>query len=220
MGYHTEQEEFWSGTFGETYIRRNNNQRLLASNIALFSAVLKRTEPIKNMIEFGSNVGLNLKAMKTLIPDLSCAAIEINHQAAEILREDSFFEEGVEVFEGSISEYEPGQRYDFVLIKGVLIHMHPQELEHIYDKLYQSSQRYICMAEYYNPSPVMVRYHGNDNRLFKRDFAGEFLERYPDVKLLDYGFWYHKDPNFPQDDITWFLMEKSGNREESRKENA
>ena len=50
MGYHTEQEEFWSGTFGETYIRRNNNQRLLASNIALFSAVLKRTEPIKNMI--------------------------------------------------------------------------------------------------------------------------------------------------------------------------
>jgi spore coat polysaccharide biosynthesis protein SpsF len=26
--------------------------------------------------------------------------------------------------------------------------------------------------------------------------------------LVDYGFAYHRDPNFPQDDITWFLLEK------------
>ena len=30
----------------------------------------------------------------------------------------------------------------------------------------------------------------------------------PEMQLLDYGFAYHRDPNFPQDDITWFLMEK------------
>ncbi len=218
MNYHTEQENFWSGKFGETYIERNNSKRLLASNIALFSSILKQTESIRNIIEFGSNIGLNLKAIKTLIPNLSCAAIEINHKAATVLREDSFFEEGMQVFEGSILEYEPAQLYDFVLIKGVLIHIHPEELECIYDKLYQSSERYICMSEYYNPSPVMVRYHGNDNRLFKRDFAGEFIDRYPDVKLLDYGFRYHKDPNFPQDDITWFLMEKRRNSGENRNE--
>jgi len=46
--------------------------------------------------------------------------------------------------------------------------------------------------------------------LFKRDFAGEMLERFADLKLLDYGFVYRRDPNFPQDDITWFLLEKSG----------
>jgi spore coat polysaccharide biosynthesis protein SpsF len=44
--------------------------------------------------------------------------------------------------------------------------------------------------------------------LFKRDFAGEMMDRYPDLKLLDYGFVYHRDPAFPDDDITWFLMEK------------
>jgi spore coat polysaccharide biosynthesis protein SpsF len=38
--------------------------------------------------------------------------------------------------------------------------------------------------------------------------AGEMMERYPDLALVDYGFLYHKDPVFPQDDITWFLMEK------------
>jgi len=28
------------------------------------------------------------------------------------------------------------------------------------------------------------------------------------MKLIDYGFNYRNDPSFPQDDITWFLMEK------------
>ncbi len=90
----------------------------------------------------------------------------------------------------------------------MLIHINPDELENVYDKLYQSSNRYICMAEYYNPTPVMVPYRGNENKLFKRDFAGEFMERFQDVKLLDYGFKYHGDSQFPQDDATWFLMEK------------
>ena len=38
--------------------------------------------------------------------------------------------------------------------------------------------------------------------------AGEILDRYPSLQLVDYGFAYRRDPNFPQDDITWFLMEK------------
>jgi len=43
---------------------------------------------------------------------------------------------------------------------------------------------------------------------FKRDFAGEMLDRYRDLKLVDYGFAYHRDPAFSHDDITWFLLEK------------
>ena len=44
--------------------------------------------------------------------------------------------------------------------------------------------------------------------LFKRDFAGELLDKYKNkLLLLDYGFIYHRD-TYPQDDLTWFLMEK------------
>lgn len=209
MAYKTGQEEFWSGEFGETYINRNGSGRWLACNIALFAEILGMTREVKNVIEFGSNIGLNLKAMKTLVPGLTCSAIEINHKAAEVLRKDPFLGGEVEVFEKSILEYEPKKQYDFTLIKGVLIHINPEELERVYQKLYQSSSRYICMVEYYNPTPVMVLYHGNENRLFKRDFAGEFMAYYPDVKLIDYGFQYHGDFHFPQDDTTWFLMEKT-----------
>ena len=114
----------------------------------------------------------------------------------------------MEVFEESILEYEPKNQYDFVLIKGVLIHINPDKLANVYEKLYCSSKQYICMVEYYNPTPVMVPYRGNADKLFKRDFAGEFMDYYPNVRLIDYGFKYHQDANFPQDDATWFLMEK------------
>ena len=53
-----------------------------------------------------------------------------------------------------------------------------------------------------------MTYRGHSQRLFKRDFAGEMLDRFPDLTLVDYGFAYHRDANFPQDDTTWFLLEK------------
>ena len=78
----------------------------------------------------------------------------------------------------------------------------------VYDKLVAACGRYLMVAEYYNPAPVAIPYRGHSDRLFKRDFAGEIMDRHPQLQLVDYGFAYRRDPNFPQDDITWFLMEK------------
>ena len=58
-------------------------------------------------------------------------------------------------------------------------------------------------------SPVAIAYRGDDDRLYKRDFAGEMLDKYNDLRLIDYGFSYRRDAAFPQDDITWFLLEKT-----------
>lgn len=204
MDYKTEQEEFWSGSFGDEYIDRNK-EGIINKNIELFSSILRHTRGITSCIEFGANIGLNLQAIRYLIPGIQCSAIEINHKAASKLKE---WGKDIEVFEESILNYKVKKMYDLVLIKGVLIHINPSELGGVYQKLYDSSSKYICIAEYYNPVPVMVEYRGNSNRLFKRDFCGEFMDRFPNVKLIDYGFRYHRDNNFPQDDITYFLLEK------------
>lgn len=143
-----------------------------------------------------------------LMPDVQTTAIEINHKAVERLKKDTFFESQLKIFETSILEYEPENVYDFVLISGVLIHINPDELQQVYEKLYASSRKYICISEYYNPTPTEIFYRGHTGKLFKRDFAGEFLDKYPDCKLLDYGFQYHRDYHFPKDDVTWFLIEK------------
>lgn len=201
--FKTEQEEFWAGEFGDAYTQRNTSDIWLASNLALFSKILARTSAIDSVIEFGANIGLNLRAIQQLLPMAKLSAIEINLNAAAVLRE-----QGVEVYHQSILDFTPDYARDFVLIKGVLIHINPEELEQVYARLYQTSRRYICVVEYYNPSPVEVPYRGHSNKLFKRDFAGEMLDRYPDLQLIDYGFVYHRDPHFPQDDITWFLLEK------------
>lgn len=206
--YKTEQEKFWSGQFGDEYVERNNERSLMVSNIALFSKILSKTGGIKHVIEFGSNVGLNLRAIKMLIPSAECSAIEINKKAVNTLKQ---FLPHENIYETSILDFEAEaikEQFDMVLIKGVLIHIDPEELNKVYEKVYRCSKKYICIAEYYNPTPVEVNYRGHENRLFKRDFAGEMMDRFCDLELIDYGFEYHRDNHFPQDDITWFLLEK------------
>ena len=77
------------------------------------------------------------------------------------------------------------------------------------EALYRASDRYIIIAEYYNPSPVEVVYRGHSGRLFKRDFAGEMIDKFPKLRVLDYGFVWRRDPVFPQDDTNWFVLEKA-----------
>lgn len=203
--FKTEQEAFWAGTFGTQYIERNRGDQLLASNLNFFSTALRTATKLKSCIEFGANIGMNLKALKLLYPAIELSAIEINADASAEL---SKIVAQNKLFQGSILDYPGSESVDLVLIKGVLIHINPEELIKVYEKLVQASRRYILLAEYYNPSPVAIPYRGHTDRLFKRDFAGEIMDRYPRLRLLDYGFCYRRDPNFPQDDITWFLMEK------------
>lgn len=205
--FQTEQEGFWAGEFGDQYAHRNRGEQLAASNLALFAQVLARTRGVESVLEFGANIGLNLKAIQQLLPRAELSAIEINAAAvAELERWDGL----KTVYRQSILDFTLDYPRDLVLSKGVLIHLAPDVLGRVYDLLYQSSRKYICLAEYYNPSPVEISYRGEQGKLFKRDFAGEMLERFPDLTLVDYGFRYRRDPQFPQDDLTWFLLEKSG----------
>ncbi len=90
---------------------------------------------------------------------------------------------------------------------GVLIHINPDELGMVYDNLFNLSKKYILISEYYNPTPIVVEYRGHAGKLFKRDFAGEMIDRF-DLKLMDYGFFYHRDNYFSFGDSNWFLLEK------------
>ena len=205
MNFKTEQEDFWSGEFGNEYNERNKGDKILAANLSFFPKALKQAGLISSCIEFGANIGMNIEALKLLYPDINLSAIEINSTASKIL-------EGIigkaNVYNQSILDYDENEKHDLALIRGVLIHINPDELDAVYDKLYLSSRKYILMCEYYNPSPTTVSYRGHENKLFKRDFGGEFMDKYEDVSLVDYGFVYHRDPAFPQDDITWWLFEK------------
>jgi len=203
--FQTEQEQFWAGEFGDDYIIRNQGDVLLASNLDFFVKSLKQARELSSCLEFGANIGMNLKALCLLFPKLDAYGIEINPKAASQLAQTI---PATNVFNTSLLNFESTQTWDLALIKGVLIHINPDVLPVVYEKLVRSCRRYLLVAEYYNPSPVAIPYRGHTDRLFKRDFAGEIMQRHTEMKLVDYGFTYRYDPNFPQDDITWFLMEK------------
>jgi pseudaminic acid biosynthesis-associated methylase len=204
MNFKTEQEAFWAGKFGNTYIDRNSVASQVRQRLGLWTQVLRHIPKLDTVIEFGANIGINLRALQALVPGIKASAIEINQTAVGELNRLSL----EEVHHQSILDYRYEKLYDLSLTSGVLIHINPDFLPQVYEKLYRASRRYICLFEYYNPTPVEVVYRGESGKLFKRDFAGEMLDRFPDLELAAYGFVYRRDPHFPLDDVNWFLLEK------------
>jgi len=204
--YKTEQEMFWAGHFGDDYIFRNNNKELFAANLNLFDEILCRTKNVITILELGANIGMNILAINNLLPNSMTSAVEINSKAFEQLKSTCTGR----AYLASILDIDAKikNQYDFVFTKGVLIHINPDELQKVYEVMYKLSKKYICVAEYYNPSPMTLEYRSKKNKLFKRDFAGELLDKYKDLELIGYGFKYRRDNNYPQDDISWFLLKK------------
>ncbi len=203
MTYKTEQEQFWAGDFGQDYIDRNNAESLLYAKVAMWAQMLRAANGVASARELGCNIGLNLVALKRLNPSIDLSGYEINETAA---KQAAAFKVAA-IHQGSILEKIAEPPVDLTFTAGVLIHISPDYLKNVYDNLVNGSQRYVLVAEYYNPKPVMIPYRGHENRLFKRDFAGELIDHYG-LKLVDYGFMYRRDNWMPQDDITWFLLEK------------
>lgn len=195
--------EFWKGEFGDEYTERNKKED--DSNRIFFLRTLASVQWIKDALEIGANCGRNLMALRKLFPFIELSAVEVNDLAVSLLEKLDL----TEIYHKSVTEQFPGLgEYDLVISKGLLIHIPPEDLPNVYELMHKCCRKYILIAEYYNPTPVEVEYRGNKGKLFKRDFAGEMLDRYPDLKMRRYGFVYHRDEECPQDDLTWFLLEK------------
>ena len=150
---------------------------------------------------------MNLRAINEIDSSVNLSGVEINRHAAQVLS-DSL--PGSDIHVDSFLEFKSDCKWDLVFCKGVLIHIAPDRLRDAYDALYRHSNSHILIAEYYNTTPIEVPYRGHTERLYKRDFCGEMLDKYADLSLVDYGFIYHRDSVFHYyDDVTWFLLKKS-----------
>ena len=195
----TEQENFWEGSFGDEYTQRNSNHNQINNFSKIF---LENRLSIKSAIEIGSNLGKNLDALKLLFPECKTFGIEINKSAYQTLSKNH------DGFNGSIYDFSTDMQYELSISYGVLIHQPQEKLKDYYRKLYDFSNKYILITEYFSPYPVTVKYRDYDNKLFKRDFAKEFWNTFNDLKLIDYGFFWSQDDFTNGDDTNWFLFKK------------
>ncbi len=201
-----EQEKFWSGNFGDNYTKRSINQKTVLNNKIFFLKIFKKKK-INSVLELGANIGYNILAIKKIFRKLkNITCVEINNFAYKELIKIK----GINATNDSLIKFQSKKKYELVFTKGVLIHLNPNSLKNVYKKMGKFSSKYVLIAEYYNPTPTKVNYRGNKNKLFKRDFAQEFLKENEKFKLIDYGFTYRKD-KYPQDDLTWFLFKRKTN---------
>ena len=200
--YKTEQEKFWSSTFGNNYTNRNlsiDRFKFIGKDL------INNNVKVKSVIELGANIGLNLDIIKKIYPKIRICGVEINQKAFNILKMK------YASVNTSILEYKTKNTFDLVILSLVLIHQNPRFLHQIYKKIYNLSKKYIYISEYFNPTPIEVKYRGHKNKLFKRDFAKEIWSKFPKLKLINYGFRWSEDPFFEKnscDNQTWFLFKK------------
>jgi pseudaminic acid biosynthesis-associated methylase len=195
----TNQEKLWAGDFGKQYherIKQNIN-----SDIALFDMCVGVRTDIDSIIEFGCGSGNNIKALKYIFEDAEFSGVEINKDILKTCPEY------MTKHNASILDFCMDTKHDLVLTKGLLIHIHPIDLEQAFKTIYNAANKYMLMCEYYSPVITEIKYRGQNELMWKGDYSGLFMDQFKDVQLIDYGFQYHLDP-YPQDDINWFLMKK------------
>ena len=81
----TEQERFWEGDFGDDYTDRNAVFDI-GSSISFMAKIIGRTDSVKSAYEIGTDIGVNLDAIRALAPNVKTSGCEINKKAANICR--------------------------------------------------------------------------------------------------------------------------------------
>lgn len=206
-----QQEQAWRGEFGDSYVDRNQfDQDHIEKCAGVFSKIfqsLPEGNALNSILEIGCNNGRNLEALKT-VTNAELFGIEPNAKAraelsAKNITPDSHIKDAL----GSDIPFND-QSMDLVFTSVVLIHVPDDGLENTLKEIHRTSRKYILAMEYFNPNPHIIQYRGHNDLLFKRDYGSLYMDMFPDLKLLDYGFFW-KRIETSQDNTTWWLFEKT-----------
>jgi pseudaminic acid biosynthesis-associated methylase len=201
-------KDAWAGNFGSEYTERNSaSADALRGRARMWAAMGKafHDDPPKTALEVGCNLGLNLRVLPGLF-DMELSAIEPNDAARERVLKDKVlpperlfagFGDKIPLADGAV---------ELAFTTGVLIHVHPDHLPATVDEICRVSSKYVLCAEYFSPRAETLTYRGNEGLLFRNDFGGVYMDRHPELKLVDYGFFWKRATGL--DDATWWLFRK------------
>ena len=153
-----------------------------------------------SILELGCGTGANLRALNRCYSYTKLTGLDLNQDA--LAKMPSY----ARAVNASVIDWEPDDEWDLVVTKGLLIHVAPDDLPRAYATILKAASRLVLICEYFSPQTRMIPYRGENDRLWARDHAGELIDQHG-LKLVDYGFVSKRDQH-PQDDLTWWLLEK------------
>ena len=183
--------EFWKGEFGDEYTKRNRVNWL--DRVPFWTEILAKV-PVSSVLEFGCNVGWNLLALRLIKPNITCWGVEINESALKQANNLDLF----------VHDKTPNCRCDLVFTAGVLIHVSPEEIDAMIDRVIEKSSRYVLAVEYNCPpehKAEEVMYRGHEGKLWRRPY-GELYQA-KGLTLIETGV----AEGF--DDCTYWLLKRT-----------
>ena len=187
----THQMKVWQGKFGLDYTDRNaisikNLDNKYRKNFGvtrgelnkLFLGKLGRNMKI---LEVGSNMGNQLLMLQDM-GFKNLYGIDTNRYSVEISRKKI---KGVNIIWGSAFDIPFKDRYfDLVFTSGLLLHIHPKDINEIMREIHRCTKRYIWGFEPYNDRCLEVTYRRHRNFFWKTDFSKIYLRRFNDLTLV------------------------------------
>lgn len=185
-----EQKNSWSGEFGNQYIERNNSLDVVNNDYRkltgltyhdIFSDFFQDLDKNIMILELGCNVGNNFSILKTM-GFTKLYGLDTNTKAIDIAKSRHA---DVCFYNSSIEECKlPEKHFDLVFTAGVLIHMNPNALRGIIEKILSLTKRYVFGFESYSESLTEVFYQNKHNMYWKQNFPQLFKKISPNLNLL------------------------------------
>jgi len=197
----TDQLQQWQSEFGNDYTDRNQvdwSIRLNAWKTMLAGLSLN------HVVEVGPNRGHNLRCLHEIgAVSGNLVGVEPNQTAIQYARAhypQAAFLEGNAFSLPFVDGYA-----DLVFTAGVLIHISRDDLPRALAEMHRVSSKYVLSIEYFAEEETTIPYRGHDNLLWKRDFKAHYLNQFPDLTVINEGYW-ESDNGF--DRATWWLFAK------------
>ena len=187
--------EFWSGAGGKAYTERNRVD--WAKRVPFWQHILDVTDA-QSFLEVGTNVGWNLRAIRSLNKDLLMTGVDLNEDA---LREALDARLDVEVLPGHrVAEFFGAGCCGLAFTAGVLIHVPPDDLRQTMAAIRDVSDQYVLAIEYESADAQELEYCGRTGLLWKRPYGKLYQDM--GLSLVESG----EAVGFDQ--CTYWLLEK------------
>lgn len=98
-------------------------------------------------------------------------------------------------------------RSALVLTCTLLIDLPDASLRRARDAIHRVAARHILLAACFSPTHQFVPNRDQDDMLFKRGYGARFLDLFPDLDVVQYGFPWRRASSF--DDVNYGLLRKS-----------
>lgn len=193
-------ENLWAGDFGNEYVERN--KQAFNNRLPFWNSVFEEF-PVKNVLEVGCNIGLNLECIAPHLEGGKTYGIDISLTALEQLRQK--LPKVNSLWSQARNLPFRDKWFDLTFTMGVLIHQPEETLPLVMSEVARCSNKYILCGEYFSEEAVEIPYRDQSGALFKRDYGKIYTDLFPELSLVKKQF-LDADAGF--DDVTVWIFEK------------